>query len=375
MKKSKVPLYAQIRAYIKSQIDSGQLQPGDQIPTEVELMERFNVSRVTTTNALKQLVEEGLISRVAGKGTFVQGEHPPANKLPATIPALAYNNTIGFIMSPARDLFTFKLLTGIEERCRNSGIRLMIRTSVSQEDEILAIQEMVESGVKGMIIYPQDGEAYNETIVGLKLRSFPFVLVDRYLPGIKTNAIFSDNYSGGKLGTEYLISLGHQQIGIVSSSKSKTSSSEDRFSGYLNAAKAHNLPIRTQHWLTRIDDHLPAFDAAMTEEVIKDWLAEHPEITAVFALQSPVATLVATAAERLGKRVPQELSILSFDSPGLHDLHKHLFSHIEQNLELMGQQAVDLLLRTINDADELDQITIPITLVEGRSTAALQPVR
>lgn len=374
MKTNKVPLYAKIRAYIKNKIDSGQLRPGDKVPTEAELMEHFQVSRVTITTSLKQLVEDGLIYRIAGKGTFVKGDEAAegAQQLsgipPKPIPAAVYKNLIGAIMLPASDLFTYKLLLAIEERCNKDDYGLLMRSSWSQQDEIKAIREMVEIGIKGLIIYPQEGEAYNEAILELKLQQYPFVLLDRYLPGIKTNALVSDNYNGGVIAAEHLIALGHRTIGVVSSARSKTSSSEDRFQGYLDTIKKHSLPIRPHHWLTRISDDQTEFKPGRTVGLIKSWLTDHPDLTAVFALQSPDAEFTATAAEELGLRVPEDLSILSFDNPGLADRHKHMFTHIEQNLRQLGWQAADLLLHTIQVPEHSEQVYVPVSLVQGYST-------
>jgi GntR family transcriptional regulator len=68
---SPVPLYFQLMQQIKEQIESGQLVPGDAVPTEVELMEQYDVSRATVRQSLLQLVNEGYVRRIKAKGTFV----------------------------------------------------------------------------------------------------------------------------------------------------------------------------------------------------------------------------------------------------------------------------------------------------------------
>ena len=65
------PMYMRIQQYIRTQIESGAWQPDAPVPTEAELMEKFNVSRITVTTALRELVKEGLIYRIQGKGTYV----------------------------------------------------------------------------------------------------------------------------------------------------------------------------------------------------------------------------------------------------------------------------------------------------------------
>lgn len=65
------PLYAQIQRDIEISIATNRLRPGDLVPGEVELANRYGVSRVTVRQALRELVTEGLLYRVQGKGTFV----------------------------------------------------------------------------------------------------------------------------------------------------------------------------------------------------------------------------------------------------------------------------------------------------------------
>lgn len=73
-KKSPIPLYFQIEKILETQILEHALSPGDQLPTEVDLCEQYQVSRSVIRQALQNLVNSGLIERLPGKGTFVS--HP-----------------------------------------------------------------------------------------------------------------------------------------------------------------------------------------------------------------------------------------------------------------------------------------------------------
>ena len=67
---SGIPLYVQIREKLRSQL--AQMEPGDPIPVEAELGEKFRASRITVRRAVEDLVAEGLLTRQQGRGTFVQ---------------------------------------------------------------------------------------------------------------------------------------------------------------------------------------------------------------------------------------------------------------------------------------------------------------
>jgi GntR family transcriptional regulator len=70
-RRPRVPLYARVLEALRSDLAAGVWRPGDQMPTEPDLMGRFGVSRITIRQALSELVHAGVLYRRSGKGTFV----------------------------------------------------------------------------------------------------------------------------------------------------------------------------------------------------------------------------------------------------------------------------------------------------------------
>ena len=70
-KNSRVPLYFQLEQILKSKIITGEFSPGEQIPTEKVLCQTYHVSSITARQSILNLVNEGLLHRSRGKGTFV----------------------------------------------------------------------------------------------------------------------------------------------------------------------------------------------------------------------------------------------------------------------------------------------------------------
>ncbi len=68
------PVYIQIHNEIKKAIEAGKWSVGDRIPSERELAVQFNVSRMTLRQAIQTLVEEGILERFVGSGTFVANQ-------------------------------------------------------------------------------------------------------------------------------------------------------------------------------------------------------------------------------------------------------------------------------------------------------------
>ncbi len=71
MPTSTLPAYEKVKAFIKSQISAGTFRPGGAVPSESALQQQFGISRMTVNRALRELVVEGLVTRIQGSGTVV----------------------------------------------------------------------------------------------------------------------------------------------------------------------------------------------------------------------------------------------------------------------------------------------------------------
>ena len=81
MEAAALPIYEQIKAFVKGHISSGQWKSGDPVPSESALGQRFGVARMTVNRALRELMAEGLVTRVQGSGTRVAELHRISSRL------------------------------------------------------------------------------------------------------------------------------------------------------------------------------------------------------------------------------------------------------------------------------------------------------
>lgn len=81
MGKNDLPAYEQVKGWIRQHIASGEWKPGDPVPSEAALMDRFGISRMTANRALRELAAEGLVTRVQGSGTRVAQLHRISSQL------------------------------------------------------------------------------------------------------------------------------------------------------------------------------------------------------------------------------------------------------------------------------------------------------
>ena len=106
------PKYIQIEDSILNQIKGGILRPGDQIPTEAELCDTFQVSRMTVNKAIQSLASKGYINRVAGKGSFVTNVH--IQKPIVRIPQSFSEDMRSIGLTPGSRLVDYRIYRGSE---------------------------------------------------------------------------------------------------------------------------------------------------------------------------------------------------------------------------------------------------------------------
>ncbi|MFC4601832.1 GntR family transcriptional regulator [Cohnella hongkongensis] len=70
-KKNGIFKYERIERDIKDRIGKGELRPGDLVKSEAEMVQQFQVSKMTVKTAMNRLADEGVVVRIQGKGTFV----------------------------------------------------------------------------------------------------------------------------------------------------------------------------------------------------------------------------------------------------------------------------------------------------------------
>jgi DNA-binding LacI/PurR family transcriptional regulator len=183
-----------------------------------------------------------------------------------------------------------------------------------------------------------------------------------------------DNQQAARDLTEYLIGLGHSQIAFVSPPVQGTSTIEERMQGVAAGLAAHGLSFGPEDCLTDLYSTLPgAFvteNIQKDEETIRQFLAVHPDLTAFVVCEYNLALVLEQALHRLGHRVPEDYSIVCFDSVETA-IDGPIFTHICQDEELMGRQAVEMLLAQIRGEEVPLQTTVPYELKEGRSSGPL----
>jgi GntR family transcriptional regulator, arabinose operon transcriptional repressor len=343
----KLPLYEQLYNYVAEAIHTGTLKLNDRVPSEKELAEQFNVSRITSKKALERLYQDGLIDRIRGKGSFVAETPLPqdAGKTGSRHNNQPASKLIGVIVPDYSDSYGLRLVHAIEEQSAKEGYHIVIKRSYGMQNrEEDAIRSLARLEVSGLIIFPVHGDYYNQALLRLVLAGFPVVLVDRYLKGIPASTVYTDNASACQRLTQYLLEKGHQQIAFVSPPPENISTIEERIQGFHQALREHHLNSNPDYILTSLYSTLPTAlnheRIARDKKTLQEFIESRFDITAIVACEYNIALLTYQVLQELGR----ECEVVCFDSPD-SPLSPSQFTHIQQNEAKMGSIAVELLLQ------------------------------
>jgi len=339
MSADKHPRYRQIAEHIRRQIVSGAYRAGDRLPTEMEAARLYGVSRVTTAAALNELARDGLVERTPRRGTIVRtmsGADRPAGR-----------PLIACILPDTSYWLANQLLRAIEGGAREAGFNLLFHLAGnSREEEERAIRQALEAGARGIVLHLQDGETYNAEVLRLVLDGYPVVLVDRYLRGVPCASVQCDNVAAARSVVEELVSAGHRHICALAYPSKGTSAIEDRLEGYSQALAAVGISldrslVYTEERLRDLPEHWKIPDE--TVERFAAYLRGRPRITALFATNAGVALLAIRAADRLGLRIPDDLSLVGIDPVEAFPISVRAITCAVQPGETIGRTAIDLL--------------------------------
>lgn len=258
------------------------------------------------------------------------------------------SNTIGLIVADISNSFYAKMCRSIEDNANKHGYNVIICSSdENSEKESALIQMLIDRQVDGLII--STTQKKNDDILHLKKNNFPFVLIDRHVPKIDSNYVIVDNKEGAKNVVNHLIKLGNKRIGHLTISPAHLSTLKERTNGYKEALKENN--IRVDSSLIR---EIP-FDN-IKEDVyreLKDLLSPPQSITSLFVANNNIAVACLECFMEMNIRVPQDVSLVSFDDIDAFKLCYPPVTAVSQPISKMGEEALNILIKNINSEEDV----------------------
>ncbi len=339
---NKQPLYVQIYQDLLKKINENHYKIEKPIPTEKELCEVYNVSRITVQKAVQRLVDEEYIVRRSGVGSFVKKKDEPSTK-----------KYIGVILPSFLESFGATILKCLESECEKKGYFLVIK--ITNEDQFLEkkyLKELIDLPVQGIIIEPAHKEFYNSVLVQAVLAKFPIVIIDRKLLGIDSLFVGSDHYRGAYSAAEMIFDMGHRHIGIITYTDISNTSLQSRLDAFNDVFSKKNASLESNS----IDQIVKSsyFDLENTALIetditnIQEFIMKNIDsLTCLISLDTHLGSLIQESIHRLGLNIPKDLSFFSFDTIKTVFLSLR-YSYLQQDEEKIAVDAVNLLIKAIN---------------------------
>ncbi|MBL8048308.1 MAG: LacI family DNA-binding transcriptional regulator [Chthonomonas sp.] len=260
--------------------------------------------------------------------------------------------------------FLNEVLHGVCRECVEQKLDLMLHTRPSENvfDEANALSD---GRIDGLLALRDEDDA---TLRALIRRKFPLVLFFSRPLDPDIAYVDCDNYTGGKIAAQHLLSLGHKRLGMVVGPQ-KSVDSADRYQGFASVVQAAGHSIDPAHIVPFNSPKASAEDFAAL-------LKKKDRPTAFFVWSDDVAFECMKVAKGMGLRLPEDLSLVGFDSTPACDLVEPKLTSIRQPVEDMARAATRILAAIIREEEgEATHLVFPPQLVVRASTAAPSDAR
>lgn len=239
-------------------------------------------------------------------------------------------NVLGVVVGDLANPFFSEMTKQIERYAGQHGYQVMFcNTQIDQHVELAGLRGLLDYRVAGLIFLAYAGDAESARLVTASRVPALFLTCTADWGDV----VSPDDEKGGRLATEHLLALGHRRIAYVTDPSVEDAADQGRQAGYRGAMAKAGLPVAVHHW--------------HEETSIEKLLLDNERVTGVFCSNDFGAIELLDAADRLGVRVPQDLSVVGFDDVTLASLRRINLTTVAQPKEMMARIAVTTIASRI----------------------------
>ena len=360
----KLPKYMLIFESLKRSIVAGEYKDNPRLPSELDVAQRFNVSRMTAVKAFKKLQQMGLVTRRVGSGTFAVSSVNESHLL------------FGLLIS---DLGQTEIFEPICQGLSTSPLAprnslLWGSSSPQNKSDVRAFEGMcqryIEQRVSGVFfapleIPPNSVEVNGRIAEALYKAKIPLVLLDKDITPYPTRSAFDlvgiDNRRTAFIATEHLAQLGAKRISFFAR-EFPASTVTARIAGYREAIFTYRL-LPNEDLVEYGDPSDTDFVRSILDDKKPDAFVCANDITAAHLMQSLLS---------LGRRVPADVRMVGIDDVKYASLLPIPLTTQHQPCIDLGMLAMSTMLDRLERPDQPPrEITLTCKLVVRQSCGAL----
>ncbi|KMT66871.1 LacI family DNA-binding transcriptional regulator [Catenovulum maritimum] len=244
--------------------------------------------------------------------------------------------TIGVVLSELADPFFAMMAHSIELAASRKGIKVLISTGSSEaEKERQAINNLRSERCDAMIVNSKALD--DESLITLANSISGFVLINKFIPAIKSHCIGFDNFKGGQLMAEYIASLGHQDIAVITSDN-RAHDANLRISGIKHEMSNQGLSLADNAIICAQNDY------AGGRAALAHLLDNKIRFTALLCFNDQMALGAIAQLKACGLNVPDDVSVIGFDDLIYAQYCSPKLTTIKYPIDIMAEKATEMAL-------------------------------
>jgi len=277
-------------------------------------------------------------------------------------------HTLGLVVADIENPFFARAARGIADVAHRAGYEvLLVNSDEDPATERAAVRTLSEKRVDGLIIAPASSDG-GEHLAELLARGTPVVLIDRVLPGLEADAVVVDNERAARRAIEHLTGLGHRRIALLTS-QGLVHTNQARLAGYLQGLGVAGVPVSDD--LIRMAQYTR--EAAVQEALVVLGMAD--PATAIFTTDNLMSLGAFEGAQRAGRAVPGEVSLVGFDDLEWTTIVVPPLTVVVQPVYELGAIAATRLLARLAGDDSPAELSMLATTFVVRGSTGPAPTR
>ncbi len=275
------------------------------------------------------------------------------------------SSTVGVVFPENPHFFTITyflmIIEGIQNACKKYNRALMFFSLDQTKGESyyqISRKWLIDLMIIMNVDYTRD---ISKDIQDLRDNGIYFSFLTKYLGKEKVNSVCVDNYEGVRLALEYLASQGHKRIGFIAGNPNSADGPE-RFQAYKSLSKKFGFD-QDEDLIAQGD-----FTFESGEREMPKLLGLKKRPTAVFAASDYMAIGAMRVIKEQGLSIPKDIAVMGFDNTLEAAYVEPALTTVRQPLQEMGEKAVDLAIRSMNDENfEPQTLAIKPELIKRQS--------
>lgn len=281
-----------------------------------------------------------------------------------------HTNMVGLVFGDVRNPFYSDLLYYIQRELGQHGYMVMaFNSDYDAAKEVEFINQAIQSRYAGLMLITAKGDLILRAINDIRAANMPLVLVNRTLKDFNGSFVSVDNFQAGYIAAKHLIELGHRRIAFITGNM-ESSAGYQRYIGYKQALENYGFTFESEH----IYKGDLKFETGVK---IAEQYIQHLDVnpTAVIICNDLMAMGFIDYSRKNGVKIPEQLSVISFDNITYSALYGMEMTTVDQHLQEMCTCAAKTLLQQIESPDntEILRTMIEPTLVVRGTTAPYAP--